>query len=75
MINNKRNKNLQKQNDVENVIKNEIESVQMTIGELIEAISQISLGICEDKEEAYRLTSRRVSEILSQNKKDIEIMI
>lgn len=75
MINNKRNKNLQKQNDVENVIKNEIESVQMTIGELIEAISQISLGICEDKEEAYRLTSRRVSEILSQNKKDFEIMI
>ena len=71
MKNNQKNKN--EQREIEEFINSEIESVQITIGDLIEAISKISLGLCESKEEAYKLTSKRISEILSQNNKEIEV--
>lgn len=53
-------------------VNSQIESVQITIGDLIEAISKISLGICNDKKEAYKLTSKRISQILAQNNKDLD---
>ena len=56
----------------EEFVNSQIESVQITIGDLIEAISKISLGICNDKEEAYKLTSKRVSQILNQNNKEFD---
>lgn len=68
-----------KNNDknIQEIINNEIASVQTTIGDLIEAISNISLGICSNKEEAYEITSKRVSEILYQNNKlkDLELSL
>ena len=56
----------------EEFVNSQIESVQITIGDLIEAISKISLGICNDKEEAYKLTSKRISQILAQNNKEFD---
>ncbi|MGI6680464.1 MAG: hypothetical protein ACOX3T_03100 [Bdellovibrionota bacterium] len=58
--------------NLEEFINSQIETVEITIGDLIEAISNISLGICNNKEEAYKLTSERISAILAQNDKDLE---
>ncbi|MDD7474120.1 MAG: hypothetical protein SPJ04_02540 [Bdellovibrionota bacterium] len=63
-------KNINKNTKNKEFINSQIESVQTTIGDLIEAISKISLGICNDKEEAYKLTSKRISQILAQNNKN-----
>ena len=64
-------KNINNNAKIKEFVNSQIESVQTTIGDLIEAISKISLGICNDKEEAYKLTSKRISQILAQNNKKI----
>lgn len=61
-----------KKDNFDEFVNSQIESVQTTIGDLIEAISKISLGICNDKQEAYKLTSKRIAQILAQNKKEFD---
>jgi hypothetical protein len=49
-----------------------IETVETTIGELIEAITEIALEAGKSEEEGYKLASVTIESILRRNRKQLQ---
>lgn len=51
-----------------------VETIETTIGDLVEAITSVALEAGKTKEEGYRLASLAIESILRRQKKPIEVI-
>lgn len=50
------------------------DTIQTTVGDLIEAVTQIALEAGKTEQEGYRLASLTLEKIFRQNKSDVQIV-
>jgi len=54
---------------------NSVDTIETTVGDLIEAITEIALETGKSKEEGYKLASMTIENILRRHKKEFEIVL